>query len=46
MQFVEIISNAYQWQRNLYTEVVAAFISNFMQGKQHLNPQFQAAVNA
>lgn len=46
MQFVDIISNAYQWQRNLYTEAVAAFVSNFMQGKQYLNPQFQAAVNA
>ncbi|MFO7578972.1 MAG: transposase [Nitrosomonas halophila] len=46
MQFVDIISNAYQWQRNLYTEVVAAFVRNFMQGKQHLNPQFQGAVNA
>lgn len=46
MQFVAIISNAYQWQRNLYTDAVAAFVNNFMQGKQHLNPQFQAAVNA
>ena len=46
MQFVDIISNVYQWQRNLYTEAVAAFVSNFMQGKQYLNPQFQAAVNA
>lgn len=46
MQFVNIISNAYQWQRNLYTEVIAAFVSHFMQGKQHLNPQFQPAVNA
>lgn len=46
MQFVDIISNVYHWQRNLYTEAVAAFVSNFMQGKQYLNPQFQAAVNA
>lgn len=46
MQFVDIISNAYQWQRNLYTQAVAAFVNHFMQGKQHLNPQFQAAVNA
>lgn len=46
MQFVDIISNAYHWQRNLYTEVVAVFVSSFMQGKQHLNPQFQASVNA
>lgn len=46
MQFVDIIRNAYQWQRNLYTEVVAVFVSHFMQGKHHLNPQFQASVNA
>ncbi|WP_081485965.1 IS701 family transposase [Thiothrix nivea] len=46
MQFVDIISNAYQWQHDLYTDAVAAFVSRFMQGKQHLNPQFQAAVNA
>jgi hypothetical protein len=25
---------------------VAAFISGFMDGKEHLNPQFKAAVNA
>ena len=46
MKFVDIINNAYQWQRNLYTEVVAAFVRQFMEGTQHLNPQFQSAVNA
>ena len=41
-----LIRDACQWRRDLYREVVAAFISGFMDGKQHLNPQFKAAVNA
>jgi hypothetical protein len=46
MQFTDFISNAYQWQRELYNEVVASFIHSFIVGKEHLNPQFQSAVNA
>jgi len=46
MQFTDFISNAYQWQRELYNEVVASFVSTFIVGKEHLNPQFQPAVNA
>lgn len=46
MQFTEIISNAYHWQRALYQDVVAAFVTSFMVGKEYLNPQFQASVNA
>ncbi len=46
MKFVDMISNAYPWQCHLYTQVVAAFVRNFMQDKQHLNPQFQSTVNA
>ncbi|MFM8342263.1 MAG: transposase [Methylomonas sp.] len=46
MQFTEIIRNAYQWQRALYQDVVAAFVNSFMVGKEYLNPQFQASVNA
>ncbi|MCX7086701.1 MAG: transposase [Methylococcales bacterium] len=46
MQFTEIISNAYQWQRALYQDVVATFVSSFMIGKEYLNPQFQTSVNA
>lgn len=29
-----------------FTDAVVAFVSNFMQGRQYLNPQFQVAVNA
>jgi hypothetical protein len=46
MQFTALISNAYQWQRDLYKDVVASFVSSFIAGKEHLNPQFQPAVNA
>lgn len=41
-----IISNAYCWQRDLYQDVVAAFVRSFIVGKEYLNPQFQTAVNA
>jgi len=46
MRFADLIGNAYQWRRSLFTEAVAAFINGFMVDKQHLNPQFRAAVNA
>jgi len=46
MQMTELITNAYQWQRDLYREVVAHFVSHFVQGKDHLNPQFVRTVNA
>lgn len=46
MQLTEVISNAYQWQRDLYKDVVAAFVENFVVGKEYLNPQFKSAVNA
>lgn len=46
MQFTEIIRNAYQWQKALYQDVVAAFVTSFMIGKEYLNPQFQTSINA
>jgi len=46
MQFTDLISNAYQWQRELYQELIASFVSYFIIGKDYLNPQFQPAVNA
>jgi hypothetical protein len=46
MQFTEIIRNAYHWQKALYQDVVPAFVTSFMVGKEYLNPQFQASVNA
>jgi hypothetical protein len=46
MQLTEVICNAYHWQRALYQEVVAAFVTSFMVGKEYLNPKFQASINA
>ena len=46
LQFTDIILNAYQWQKALYQDVVATFVTHFMVGKEYLNPQFQAPVNA
>lgn len=46
MQFVGTIHNPYQWRRELFTDAVAAFIKNFVLGKEHLKPQFLAVVNA
>lgn len=46
MQFTDIICNVYQWQRGLYKDVVASFVKSFMLGKEHLNPQYLAGVNA
>jgi hypothetical protein len=38
--------DAYQWKCELFAEVVAAFIKDFVPGKEYLNPQFRAVVNA
>lgn len=46
MQFTHAIVNAYQWKTELFTEVVAAFVTGFIPGKEHLGPQFRAVVNA
>ena len=46
MQFLELISNAYRWERDLYKDVVAAFVRIFTTDKEYLNPQFRTAVNA
>jgi len=46
MQFEGMITNAYQWHRNLFNEVIAQFTQQFIIGKDHMNPQFQSAVNA
>lgn len=46
MQIADLISNAYRWQRDLYKDVVAAFIRSFIVGNEYLNPQFQTPVNA
>jgi hypothetical protein len=46
MRFTHAIVNAYQWKTELFTNVVAAFVTGFIPGKEHLNPQFRAVVNA
>lgn len=46
MQFRHTIVNACQWKRELFTDIAAAFVKGFVLGKEHLNPQFRAAVNA
>lgn len=46
MQITALISNAYQFKRELYTDVVTTFIRRFIPDKQHLNPQFGGTVNA
>ena len=39
-------SNAYQWQKSLYTRVVSAFVTDFIKDLEHLNPSFTKTVNA
>lgn len=46
MEITKHIRNAYQWKRELFTQVVATFIREFTPDKEHLNPQFRGAVNA
>lgn len=46
MQIAALIGNAYQFKRELYTDVIAAFIRSFIPDKQYLNPQFRGGVNA
>ena len=46
MRFTHTIVNAYQWKTELFTNVVAAFVTGFIPGKEHLKPQFRAVINA
>lgn len=46
MTLTDLIENAYQWKRELFTQVIETFIRGFTPGKDHLNPQFHRAVNA
>ena len=45
LRAMDVISNCYRLQRDLFTEVIASFIAGFMPTIQHLNPQFESAVN-
>ncbi len=46
MRATDVIENCYQLQRNLFNEVISAFITNFAPSMSHMNPQFFQAVNA
>jgi hypothetical protein len=43
---LDVIANCYRLQRNLFQEVIASFIKEFIVDKAHLNSQFLKAVNA
>ena len=46
LRAVDVIINCYRLRRELFNEIIASFIDAFIQDKEHLNPKFQAAVNA
>ena len=46
LRAMDMISNCYRLRRELFNEVISSFIETFAQAKQHLNPIFQAVVNA
>jgi hypothetical protein len=46
MRLAALIGNAYQFKRELYTDVISVFIRGFIPDKQYLNPQFRGGVNA
>jgi hypothetical protein len=43
---LDVISNCYKLQRDLFREVIASFIHDFVVDKNHLNPKFSNSVNA
>ena len=43
---MELIRNCYQWQRDLFKDVVASFIHSIIPSMENLNSQFQPVVNA
>jgi hypothetical protein len=42
----DVIRNCYRLKRELFNEIIAAFIQTFTPNLEHLNPQFQPPVNA
>ena len=42
----DLIRNCYRLKRELFNEIIAAFIQTFTPNLEHLNPQFQPPVNA
>jgi hypothetical protein len=43
---LDVISNCYKLQRDLFRDVIATFVQNFVVDKNHLNSKFSTAVNA
>ncbi|MFI3188504.1 MAG: transposase, partial [Methylococcales bacterium] len=43
---MQSITDCYQVRRELFTNVVKSFISEFLGGKENLNPLFSSIVNA
>jgi hypothetical protein len=43
---MDVIANCYRLQRDLFQEVIASFIKEFIVDKAHLNSQFLKSVNA
>lgn len=43
---MDVIANCYRLQRDLFQEVIASFIKEFIVDKMHLNSQFLKSVNA
>jgi len=46
MNAADVIKNCYRLQRDLFNEIIATFIKEFVPGLNHFNPQFHRAVNA
>jgi hypothetical protein len=46
LSVMALINNCYSVQRNLFNEIIAAFIGIFMPILAHLNPEFRHVINA
>jgi len=46
LKAMDVISNCYRLRRDLFNDVIASFISHFIDGRDRLAPQFQSSVNA
>lgn len=46
LRAMDLISNCYRLQRDLFNQAIASFIAGFMPSMAHVNPQFQSRVNA
>ncbi len=46
MQIAQEFTNIYQHQRELFKDVVGAFIEHFAKGKEQLLPKLHSTINA